>query len=103
MHKFLGGDSEKAVIYRSENLFSKEKHYIHFFADAPHLIKTVLNSLPNSGSGHCTKFKHFPEKIGSSHPRLFVTHNCFKTEIQVQAGRKYHLIAISWLQTTNIT
>ena len=30
MHKFLGGDAEKAVIYRSENLFSKEKRYIHF-------------------------------------------------------------------------
>ena len=42
MHKFLGGDAEKAVIYRSENLFSKEKRYIHFFADVPHLIKTVL-------------------------------------------------------------
>ena len=39
MHKFLGGDAEKAVIYRFENLFSKEKGYIHFFADAPHLIK----------------------------------------------------------------
>ena len=56
MHKFLGGDAEKAVIYRSENLFSKEKRYIHFFADAPHLIKTVLNCLSNSGSGHCTRF-----------------------------------------------
>ena len=56
MHKFLGGDAEKAVIYRSENLFSKEKLYIHFFADAPHLIKTVLNCLSNSGSGHCTRF-----------------------------------------------
>ena len=39
MHKFLGGDAEKVVIYRSENLFSQEKR----FADAPHLIKTVRN------------------------------------------------------------
>ena len=56
MHTFLGGDAEKAIIYTSENLFSKEKRYIYFFADAPHLIKTVRNCLSNSGSGHCTLF-----------------------------------------------
>ena len=56
MHKFLGGVAEKAVIYRSENLFTKGNRYIRFFADAPHLIKTVLNCLSNSGYGHCTRF-----------------------------------------------
>ena len=30
--------------------------YPYFFADAPHLIKTVLNCLWNSSSGHCTLF-----------------------------------------------
>ena len=56
MHKALDGDAQKAVVYRSENIFSKEKRYIHFFADTPHLIKTVRNCLSNSGSGRCTRF-----------------------------------------------
>ena len=33
-----------------------KKNVISIFADAPHLIKTVLNYLSNSGSGHCTSF-----------------------------------------------
>ena len=35
MHKRLIGNSEKAVVYRTENLFSREKHFIYFFADVP--------------------------------------------------------------------
>ena len=56
MHKPLDGDAEKAVVYRTLNLFSSEKRYIYFFSDAPHLIKTVRNCLSNSGSNRCTRF-----------------------------------------------
>ena len=56
MHKPLAGDAETAVAYRSENLYSEDKRFIYFFADAPHLIKTTRNCLSNSGSNRCTRF-----------------------------------------------
>ena len=48
--------NETAVVYRSENLYSKDKRFVYFFADVPHLIKTTRNCLSNSGSGRCTRF-----------------------------------------------
>ena len=61
MHKFLGGDAEKAVIYRSENLLLKKnvisiffQIFLQIFADL-HLLKKVRNCLSNSVSGHCTR------------------------------------------------
>ena len=43
MHKYLCGDSDVDVIYHTKNIHTKEKCFIYFFADAPHLVKTVGN------------------------------------------------------------
>ena len=43
----LIGDIEN-VTYKTVNIFNPES-YIYFFADAPHLIKTVHNCLFHSG------------------------------------------------------
>ena len=56
MHKGLDDNPEKGVVYRTKNLVSKEKRYIYFFADVPHLIKTTRNCLSNSGSGRATRW-----------------------------------------------
>ncbi|XP_047135769.1 uncharacterized protein LOC124812779 [Hydra vulgaris] len=55
MHKFLQGCSDKDVIYRTKNIFSKKHHFIYFFADVPHLMKTARNCLSHSGTGHSTR------------------------------------------------
>ena len=56
MHKYLCGDSDADVIYRSKNIQTKELRFIYFFADAPHLVKTVRNCLYHSGSGRGTRY-----------------------------------------------
>ena len=56
MHKYLCGDSEADVIYRTKNIHTKEMHFIYFFADAPHLVKTVRNCLYHSGSGRGARY-----------------------------------------------
>ena len=49
MHKYLCGDSDD-VIYRTKNIHTTDMLYIYFFADAPHLVKTVQNCLYRSWS-----------------------------------------------------
>ena len=44
------------VTYKTINLFSKEKRFIYFISDVPHLIKTARNCLSNSGSNGCTRY-----------------------------------------------
>ena len=44
MHKH----NEDEIVYKSPNVFSKEKRDIYFFSDVPHLIKTVRNCWENS-------------------------------------------------------
>ena len=44
------------VTYRTINLFSKEKRFIYFISDVPHLSKTAGNCLSNSGSNRCTRY-----------------------------------------------
>ena len=56
MHKYLMGDSDSEIIYRAKNIYTKEMRFIYFFADAPHLIKTVRNCLYNSGFGRATRY-----------------------------------------------
>ena len=56
MHKYLCGDSDADVIYCTKNIHTKEMHFIYFFADAPHLVKTVRNCLYHSGSGRGTRY-----------------------------------------------
>ena len=51
MHKHLVGDSDTEIVYRTKNIYNKEMRFIHFFADVPHLMKTVRNFLFHSGSG----------------------------------------------------
>ena len=56
MHQPLQGDSDKDVVYRTINIYSKNISFIYLFADVPHLIKTSRNCLANSGSCRCTRF-----------------------------------------------
>ena len=56
MHKYLCGDSDADIIYRSKNIQTKEMRFIYFFADAPHLVKTFRNCLYHSGSGPGTRY-----------------------------------------------
>ena len=39
MHKYLCGDLEADVIYRTKNIHTKETHFIYFFADALHIAR----------------------------------------------------------------
>ena len=56
MHKYLCVDSNADVIYCTKNIHTKEMYFIYFFADAPHLVKTVQNCLYYSGSGRGTRY-----------------------------------------------
>ena len=42
-------ESDSEIVYRTLNLYSEEKRYIYFFADAPHLMKTARNCIYHSG------------------------------------------------------
>ena len=44
------------VTYRTVNLFSSDKRFIHFISDVLHLIKTTRNCLYNSGKGRYTQY-----------------------------------------------
>ena len=44
------------VTYKTINLFSKEKGFIYFISDVPHLIKTARNCLSNSRNNRCTRY-----------------------------------------------
>ena len=55
IHKYLCGDTDADVIYRIKSIHTKEMRFIYFFADAPHLVKTVRNCLYHSGSGRGTR------------------------------------------------
>ena len=50
MHQPLEGDSDKDVVYRTMNIYSKniDTRFIYFFADVPHLVKTT-RFMGNSG------------------------------------------------------
>ena len=56
IHKFMDGDAGKNVVYRAQNIYAKEKRFIFFFSDVPHLIKTSRNCIANSGAGRATRF-----------------------------------------------
>ena len=44
------------ITYKTINLFSKEKRFIYFISDVPHLFKTTRNCLSNSGSNRCRRY-----------------------------------------------
>jgi hypothetical protein len=48
LHSMMDGLVESEVTYRTINLFANDR-FIWFFADAPHLIKTLRNCLYHSG------------------------------------------------------
>ena len=50
----LNADTD--VIYRAIIFFSKDKRYIYFIFDPPHLLKTARSCLNNSTSGKGTCF-----------------------------------------------
>lgn len=56
MHKALDGNCPEDIVYRTQNIHTKENRFLYFFADAPHLIKTARNCLSHSGSGPATRF-----------------------------------------------
>ena len=55
LHFGLDGGSGKDFVYRVKNMFAMY-HYIYFFSNAPHLIKTSRNCLYHSGAGNCTRY-----------------------------------------------
>ena len=50
------GDEITEVTYKAINIYADEERYIYFFADAPHLMKTVRNCLHNSGGPRATRY-----------------------------------------------
>ena len=56
MHRHLVGDLDTEIVYRTKNIYTKEIRFIYFFADVPHLMKTVRNCLFHSGSGRGTRY-----------------------------------------------
>lgn len=65
LHKLLvGGDDDPA--HRTVNLYDPER-FIYFFSDAPHLIKTVRNSIYNSGLEKVRMLMNNGKKITWSH------------------------------------
>jgi len=49
-------NSDSSCIYKTENPFAEEEHFIHFISDPPHLIKTARNCLSHSyGHGYTRK------------------------------------------------
>ena len=54
MHKGMGGQTGKDVVYRSINLFAPDR-FIFFFSDAPHLMKTARNNLAKSKCGNASR------------------------------------------------
>ena len=62
MHRGLQTNAiDDSVVYKTINIFRSD-HYIYFFSDAPHLIKTCRNCLFNSGSGRCSRYMWNNEK-----------------------------------------
>ena len=50
MHRNLDGEAGKSTTNRTINLYAPNG-YIWFFADVPHLVKTVRNCIYHSGFG----------------------------------------------------
>ena len=50
MHRNLDGEAGKSITYRTINLYAPNR-FIWFFADVPHLVKTVRNCMYHSGFG----------------------------------------------------
>ena len=50
MHFGISADKDESIVFRVKNLFALHRH-IHFFSDAPHLVKTARNCLYSSGFG----------------------------------------------------
>lgn len=54
LHKELNAGAGGDLCYRTVNFYAPH-HFIYFFSDAPHLVKTTRNCLKSSGSGTCTR------------------------------------------------
>ena len=48
MHEFMDNCIDSDVVYRTINIYATDR-YIWFFADAPHLMKTLRNCIFHSG------------------------------------------------------
>ena len=46
----------KDITYRTPNIYAKDGHFIFFFSEAPHLVKTTHNCLSNSGSDKNSRY-----------------------------------------------
>lgn len=54
LHKELNAGAGGDLCYRTVNFYAPH-HFIYFFSDAPHLVKTTRNCLKSSGSGTCSR------------------------------------------------
>lgn len=55
MHKGFVAD-DGSVVFRTPNIFASSDRFIYFFADFPHLLKTLRNNLLHSGSDTHSRF-----------------------------------------------
>ncbi|XP_047137374.1 uncharacterized protein LOC124813866 [Hydra vulgaris] len=55
MHEYMDNCIDEDLVYRTVNIYAPER-YIWFFADAPHLMKTLRNCIFNSGNGKKSRF-----------------------------------------------
>ena len=51
IHLEMDETNETDFVYRVRNVFATDDRYIYFFADAPHLLKTLRNAIYHSGDG----------------------------------------------------
>ena len=49
MNEQMSNTDDSSVVYRTSNLYSPGR-YIWFFADPPHLMKTIMNCITHSGT-----------------------------------------------------
>ena len=46
IHIFMDGDAGKNIVYRAQNIYTKEKRFIFFFSDVRHHSKHHVTALP---------------------------------------------------------
>ena len=83
MHKVLQSNSVEDVVYCAINIYAKVFRYIFFFADVPHLIKTLRNCLSNFGSGQETRY------MWNSSFFILWSHICRIYNEQLQSSLKF--------------
>ena len=65
-HQLMDNESHSDIVHRTINIYAPGR-YIFFFADAPHLLKTMRNCIYNSGDGKSRNMRNDGKRIIWSH------------------------------------